>query len=318
MGALGRNANPLGSDAGSPSRTAGPLGWTTDPPSEAMRRNLRALRVLVIAHWTVEWASWAIAPLPAPADLPRWLSASAAVVLAVLCVASFGRRARLACALALPFALVACATVFPLLPNHTAFAAMLLGLLALLAVDDAEGPLLLAAVRWMTVLVFVWAGVQKAVHGLYFRGEFLTWMIAQGPEAWRGFFGLFVPADEIARVAALPRFGVDLGPYRIASLPLLLASNGVWLGEIALGLGMLVRRVRHLAALGALALVLLIQAAPHEWMFALLYAELLLLFLPGAALARVMPLLLVVYAYLLAALAGAPGAGFLVKASGHL
>lgn len=294
------------------------LAWTQDPESDGMRRNLRALRVLVVGHWAVEWSSWAIHPLPPPADLPAWLAALGGLALAGLAALAFGTRGRLACALALPIALFGCATLFPLLPNHTALAALLLALLATLDVEGEDAPLLLSAVRWMTVLVFVWAGAQKAVHGLYFRGEFLAWMIAHGPDAWRGFFGWFVPADEIARVASMPRFGVDIGPYRIASLPLVLASNGVWLGEIGLGLGMLWRRLRPFAALGALALVLAIQAAPHEWMFALLYMELLLLFLPGAVLARAMPVLLVVYAYLLAALAGAPGASVLVKASGHL
>jgi hypothetical protein len=294
------------------------LGWTADPPGGASARNLRALRVLVVAHWAVEWASRAIVPLPPPADLPRALTTGVACALVALCALTFTRHARLACLLALPLALLGCVSVFPLLPNHTALAAMLLALLALLEPEAEEGELLLQSLRWMTVLVFVWAGVQKALNGLYFRAEFLTWMIAHGPSAWRGFFGTFVPADEIARVAALPRFGIDLGPYRIASLPLVLASNGAWLGEILLGLGLLWQRVRPAAVVGALALVFLIQAAPHEWMFALLYAQLLLLFLSGPWLARSLPGFLLIDVYLLAALAGAPGSSLLIKASGHL
>ena len=296
----------------------GALAWTAEPATETVHRNLRALRVLVIGHWAVEWLSWAVAPLPPPATLPVWLSATAGGVLVLLTAGAATARGRWCAALAFPLALFGCVTLFPLLPNHTALATMLLGLLALLEVEGEEGVLLLSTVRLMTALIFVWAGVQKAVHGLYFRGEFLTWMIAHGPDAWRSFFGLMLPADEIARVAALPRFGVDIGPYRIASLPLVFASNAVWAGEIALGVAMLWRRVRTAAVLGALALVFLIQSAPHEWMFALLYAELLTLLLPGAVLARAMPFLLVAYAYLLAALAGAPGAAFLVKANGHL
>ena len=286
----------------------GALAWTGEPASEAVQRNLRALRVLVVGHWAVEWLSWAIHPQPPPAQLPVALSAAVGLTLVGLTGLAFTARGRLAAALAFPLALFGAVTLFPLLPNHTALASMLLGLLALLDTEGEEGELLLTTVRWMTVLIFVWAGVQKVVHGMYFRGEFLAWMIAHGPEAWRSFFGLMVPADEIARVASLPRFGLDIGPYRIASLPLVFASNAVWAGEIGLGVAMLWQRLRPLAALAALGLVLLIQAAPHEWMFALLYSELLLLCLPGAVLARAMPVLLVIYVYLLAALAGAPGA----------
>lgn len=296
----------------------GVLAWTAEPATEAVGRNLRALRTLVVGHWAVEWSSWAIAPLPPPATLPVWVSATCGALLFALTALTFAGRARWACTAALPIALFGCVTVFPLLPNHTALATLVLGLLAFLEIDGEEGALLLATLRWMTVLVFVWAGVQKLVHGLYFRGEFLTWMIAHGPDAWRGVFGLFVSAEEVARLAALPRFALDVGPYRIASLPLLVASNGVWVGEIGLGVGLLWRRLRLVAALGALALVLMIQSAPYEWMFALLYVELLLLFLPGAALARCLPVLLAIYLYLLAALAGAPGASWLVKATGHL
>ena len=143
-------------------------------------------------------------------------------------------------------------------------------------------------------------------------------MIAHGPPAWRSAFGTFVPSEEIARVTALPRFAMDVGPYRIASLPLWGVSNGVWLGEIALGAGLLHQRSRVAAALGALALVLIIQTAPREWMFALLYAPLLLLCLRGPWLPRLMPAFIGIELYLLAALAGAPGATWLVKASGQL
>ena len=105
----------------------------------------------------------------------------------------------------------------------------------------------------------------------------------------------------------------------VAAWPFLLASNGVWIGEILLAGGMLLERVRRYAALAAIALVVAIQSAPHEWMFALLYAPLLLLFVPGGWNRRLLPLFLLAYAWLLAALAGvAPGARWLLKTGGTL
>ena len=98
----------------------------------------------------------------------------------------------------------------------------------------------------------------------------------------------------------------------------MLAANSVWVAEISLSAGLLWRATRVAAALGAIALVVTIQLAPNEWMFALLYVQILLLFVPGEWNRRLLPAFVAAYAYLLLALAGAPGHGWLVKANGHL
>ena len=86
---------------------------------------------------------------------------------------------------------------------------------------------------------------------------------------------------------------------------------------MALGVALALRRTRELAALAAIGLVFTIQAAPREFMFALLYTNLLLLFVRGEPNWRLLPLFLAGYAYLVAVLLGAPGS-FLLKAGGGL
>ena len=180
-----------------------------------------------------------------------------------------------------------------------------------------EGVLASCALRWLAVIIFCWAGIHKAWYGLYFEGEFLTWMIAHGGERWGDVFGLAVPGGELARLEAYPRYSTEAGPYRAASTMLVVLSNSVWVCEIAIGLGMLWHRTRTFAALAAFGFTFAIQLAPREFMFALLYSQLLLLFVPGEWNRRLLVVFLVVYVYLLAVLLGAPGE-FLLRRGGTL
>lgn len=299
---------------------AAPFDWTADPPGVTAERHLRAFRVLLLAHWVVQAWAWWVRPLEPPFAFPEIPLVAAALALSALLALAFTRHGRLACGLAFPITVALASWVFPGTPNHTLLASLLVGLFAWLDLDDGgDSRLLIQTLRWMTAIVFFWAGAQKALNGLYFRGEFLSWMIAHSQDHWAAVFGWFMPGEEIERLRALPRFQTGVGPYRVTSWPFLLVSNGVWIGEIALAGGMLVPRIRRWAALAAIALVVTIQSAPHEWMFALLYSQLLLLFVPGEWNRRLLPLFLVAYAWLLAALAGlAPGAPWLIKAGGYL
>lgn len=299
---------------------ASPLDWTADPPGVTAEHHLRAFRILLLAHWVVQAWAWWVRPLESPFGFPEVPLVLGAVALTALFALAFTRHGRVACALAFPITVGMAAWVFPGTPNHTFLAALLVGLFAWLDLQrGSEARLLLQTLRWMTAIVFFWAGAQKALNGLYFRGEFLSWMVAQSQDHWAAVFGWFMPAEEIERLTALPRFQTGVGPYRVASWPFLLVSNGVWLGEIALAGAMLVPCLRHWAALVAIGLVVAIQSAPHEWMFALLYSQLLLLFVPGEWNRRLLPFFLAAYGWLLAALTGlAPGARFLIKVGGYL
>ncbi len=264
------------------------------------------------------WA-WVIQPLPTPATFPVAFAWGAAGLHSLAWLGGFLPEGRWACRLALPVAALQAFWLLPFTANHTVLALAVLALFAALDPrDEQEGALLLQTLRWMAVLIFFWAGLQKALHGCYFRGEFLAWMIGQGVELWSQTFAWFVPADEIARLRSLDRFRPGAGPFR-AQAPLLWGlSNGVWVGEIGLAFGLLWRRTRTWAALGAIGLVVTIQLAPREWMFALLYAQLLLLFVPGAWNRRLLPLFLLTFAALLVALLGGPGRELLLKAGGGL
>lgn len=297
---------------------ATPLDWTADSPGVSSARHLAAFRVLLLAHFAVQSWVWALKPPPVPVTFPPALIHGAAALLTLLCLASLLGRGRLACVLALPVVLWEIAWIFPLTANHNFLGFVLVGFCAYLDPrQPEEEALLIQSLRWVAVLIFLWAGLQKALHGLYFRGEFLTWMVAHGVDRWADIFGWLMPAEELQRVRHYPRYMAFSGPYRVDSLPFLVVANGVWLGEIALGAGMLFRRTREIAALAAVALVFLIQLAPREFMFALLYTNLLLLFVRGEWNRRLLPVFLLAYAYLLAVLMGAPG-GFLLKAEGGL
>jgi hypothetical protein len=294
------------------------LDWTADPPGVSSASNLRAFRVLVLAHVAVQSWAWAIRPTPPPVTFPPLAIHASAAVLSLLCIGSLFGRGRLLCMAALPFALWEFLWLFPMAANHGFLAVVLLGLCAGLDTERAdEEALLIQSLRWVAVLIFVWAGVQKLLNGLYLRGEFLAWMIGQGVDRWADVFGWTMSAADIERLRGYPRYMLGSGPYRVDAPLFLLAANGVWLGEIALGVALAFRRTRELAALGAIVLVFVIQLAPREFMFALLYTNLLLIFVRGDWNRRLLPVFLGAYAYLLAVLLGAPG-GFLLKAGGTL
>ncbi len=298
--------------------------WVTEPHASTQRAqsfgpHLEAFRVLLLAHLTIQACAWAIVPVPYPYTFPPSAIQSAAGLMTVLFFfGSTKGRTRLACLLATPIVAAEILWLFPSTPNHVFLTLVLVTLCGAFDLKkDRDSLLLLQALRWIAVIIFVWAGVQKALHGLYFHGEFLLWMIAQGVDRWADLFGWIISESELARITSLPRFIPGTGPYRVDSWLFVLVSNFVWIGEIALGLALLHRRTRQWAAAGAIALVFMIQAAPREFMFALLYASLLLLLFRGEPNRRLMPVFLGVYLCMLAALLGAP-LPFLLKSGGGL
>lgn len=297
---------------------ARPLDWTADVPGVSSARHLRAFRVLLLAHFAVQSWAWAMEPQDVPTGFPLLAIYSVAVVLSLCCGVALLGRGRLGAAIALPLVAWEVAWMLPQTANHSFLGLVLLALCTALDSEDSDDEaLLIQSLRWIAVLIFFWAGLQKVLHGLYFRGEFLTWMVAQGVDRWAQVFGWIIPDAELERLRSIPRYMTGAGPYRVVSLPFVLAANAVWVGEIALAVGMLFRRAREIAALAAIALVFTIQLAPREFMFALLYTNLLLLFVRGEWNRRLLPVFLFIYLYMLAVLLGAPGE-FLLRAGGTL
>lgn len=294
------------------------LDWTANPEGVRAAPDLRACRTLVLAHWATQGWAWVLRPLPDPYTFAPAFTLVTAILLTVCLAASFTRYARRACAVAAPFTWAAVYWTLPSTPNHTLLVCLLLLLFVAFDPEDPEDDaLLIQGVRWIVVLIFFYAGLQKALHGMYFRGEFLTWMISHGVERWADLFGWMIPAEEIERVKSYPRYLVGGGPYRIDSVVFWTLSNSVWVGEIALAFGLLFQRTRLLSVLLALFLVLVIQLPPREFMFAILYSQLIVLFVPGEWQRKLMPVFLMAYLWLILVLLGGPGR-FLLKPGGDI
>lgn len=242
------------------------------------------------------------------------LGVSAAALSACAALAWWPSTAALAPRLALPVLLVQLAWTLPLTNNHFFLELVCVALLALVAHDGDGEQVALDAIRWVTALVLVHTGLQKVLHGLYFQGEFLAFMVARA-DRFADVFRWLVPPDEMARLARLaaePHAGA--GPFRVAAVPFVVGANLVWVLEILLGVLLLPRRTRTVAAVAALCFVLAIQAGARELGFALLFAGLLVTFLPRAAGARVLVPLALLLAWAVGAAFGVLPGRALVEA----
>jgi hypothetical protein len=87
-------------------------------------------------------------------------------------------------------------------------------------------------------------------------------------------------------------------------------SNAVWIAELVLPFGLLARATRTGAAAAAAALVVAIQLGAREAGFALLFVNLLLLFVPSRVAHALLPAWLALLGFTLAAASGlVPGKG---------
>lgn len=143
---------------------------------------------------------------------------------------------------------VQCYAAFPRTANH-AFLAMFAG--ALMALGSQKDLLLLV------VIPFFWGGVQKCVHGLWFDGQMLGWLIVNRTDVVAPLRPLF--SDETAKRLAL-------GDYRLSG-GWLVVTNFVWLLEL---ITPTVLFVRTHAWWILLCIGWSLQLVAHEWEFALL------------------------------------------------
>jgi hypothetical protein len=169
--------------------------------------------------------------------------------------------------------------VFPGGGNHEYLEFLLCLLCAALDPDVSEERLLLRdSVRWMTVVILFWAGVQKLVHGFYFDGEYLAYSVSR--ETYASVFSWLLPADELARLAALDG-SAGTGPYATRDGLFLAVSNATYILEIALAPLLLFRATRRVALVLVLLLLLGIESAAREMFFFFVQLNMLLLFLDG-------------------------------------
>lgn len=286
------------------------LEWFADPPGSDFVPSLLFFRTLLLVHASVRlWDRYLV-------EGGHALHLVMALTLSLAALASLNRRFAAAAVFAAVWSVGVEVVVTHGPANHVYAELLLLLLFAYLDPErDDEATLLVCALRWMVTLLLFWAGMQKLVYGTYFRGEFLSWMIAWRP-AFAEALGWVLPAAELERLSAAGGVAIGSGPYRADSLLLVLASNAVWIAELVLPAMLVVRRTRVVGAVLAALFVLSIQLVAREVMFGLLYSQLVLLTLPGRGYCRVAPLYALAYAYLVGYLLGILPAELLLKRGG--
>lgn len=280
-------------------------------PAAGARDALRAFGRFALLHGCVRswlWVHFAV-------DVPRaGLVAAACVATAAFALVWHPRAERIAPRVALPALLAQLALTFPTTDNHFFLELYAVGLLCLQGPGDEVRALVRSALQALAAIVLFHTGLQKVLYGQYFGGEFLAFMIGQG-ERFALPFEWIVSADEVARLRGYDALRSGQGPYRVDSALFVALSNAVWIAEIALAAGLAFARTRIFAACGALALVAAIQLGAREFGFALLFANLLLLFTERAG-SLALPLFAAVEGLALAAaIGGLPGGAWIEPGS---
>lgn len=278
-----------------------------DASAEVQEAKLFGLALILQLHLTVSIGLWAWTEL---SDARRFLFVPLAVATVLLATRLHVRGALglTALAVALEVTATSPAAILLLLANHNVVE---YACLAILLLADHERPsdreLALGALRWLFVIVLFFSGMQKLWHGSYFRGELFAWVLSVN--RWPAIAAL-LPADELERLlqyAKVPvRFdrGVMLespGPYRLTSPLVIALANGVWIGELASAVGLMVERLRRWALPACALLLLGIEVIVHELFFGAMMAALLLLFARRSYFLKLLPAFVLLYAFVAAA-----------------
>lgn len=216
-------------------------------------------------------------------------------------VRSLRRPATLAAAITM---FVVVAWRLPATPNHYLIAAIALLFLAVLDTDrPEESHLCLQGLRWLIVIVLCVSGLQKLAYGTYFRADFLTFAMAAN-EYFAMPFEHLLPAEELARVRSLGGNAAGAGPYGTGWLPLVAASNLVWVFEIAGPLLLLRRSTRAIALSATVLFLMVIEVSAREVFFGAISVNLLLLFARRDWNSRLLPAFVLLYGILIASKLG--------------
>jgi hypothetical protein len=289
------------------------FGWAGAEPDAHRRPMIHAAWVVVSLHvavrltlsvWYAEsfWLLPGVALLFAVGLLPRMMRPAASVLAGIQCVR---------------FALT-----YPDVSNHYLVEVVCVAIFAAVDLDrEEERDLCLRALCWLAALVLFMSGLQKALHGSYFQGEFLAYMVS-GTDRFRDFFSPILSAGDLEHLRSLEgamdsvqfRFdqpvGPMPGPFRVDSTPFVLVANAIWIGEMVVAVGLLVRRVRKVALIGAVLLMIGIVASSREFFFDTLFLNLLLLFAGTAINRKLLPLSVASYLYYLLGGLGVIHVGF--------
>ena len=229
------------------------------------------------------------------------------VVLYAMCLLLgwFRRWTRSAGEIALLVALAQIVYTFPFTANHLYLESLILLFLALCdPAKDEDNDLALQGCRWLALLALFYSGLKKLMYGYYFDGTFLSHMVAH-QERFAAFFQYLIPEEELVRLRSY-RWPSDVGsgPFRVDSVAMVVVSNASYLLEMLLPIGLLIRRLRPLAWVASIGLVIAIELAAREIFFGALITNLLLLFATRDLNRKLLPLWIVLYLFLTAVAVG--------------
>lgn len=248
--------------------------WAAEAKGESER--LREFRRFILLYGAVRAWLWF---LSSDADAVR-LVATACLASGAAALAFHPRWQRRASLVALVAVASALLWRFPYAANHLYLELLCVVLLCLDGGAESDGALVVRALRWLAAVALFQTGLQKVLYGHYWRGDFLAFMVGSEDRFARAFRWL-LPDAEVARLVALDRTRTGAGPYRVPFGPFVVASASVVVAEMAIPVLLLVRRTRRFGAIAGLGLMVAIQAAALELGFALLFVNLLVLFLPS-------------------------------------
>ena len=266
-------------------------GWRraldTDAESDA-REKLASLDRFVRWHLGAHAAVSLVFALREQVAHPRALGARGIGLARLVLAAVAPRRAD---SLAIPIvalvALTSALASWPTTSNHAFYGAFVALAVAVLR---AEPTLATAYLRTTVLLVTFGAGLQKALHGTWWRGSFLAWELAH--DRFVRTLGRLLSDAELARLrssrGAREGFVLSFGP-------LLGIAWAVVIGELVLPLLALVRRTRSFATIGLFGLGLGFELVADEVLFGGLFAAVTSLFFGANVVRAITRAVLVIY-----------------------
>ena len=270
------------------------FGWAGDNDAPWRVAKVRAFEIILVMHICVEHFLRGL-QTPSPWPVAPGLEVFGSLLAGLFVFATPWRRTAFGVLAALQLLFVV--RTFPHPGNHTFLLFFLVSLRAFLDCGkEEEAELFLRTGRWMLALVFFWGGVQKFVHGFYFRGEIFAYYISE-KEHFRSMLGFLLPGDELARLLTYSNVEGD-GPYRSASLPLTLLSNVVWLAEMALPVFLIVRRTRRAALIVTFVHLFFIEVGAREFFFGAVFTNMLLLYAPKDHHRKFVPIFALFYVWM--------------------
>ena len=272
------------------------LGATDDSEHARHAQLVNAFRIFLLAHVATRLYFWAV---PWANDYPRVKIGLAVAGVVALIAGFFPRLARAGTLLAATALWIKLFLSFPWASNHSAIEIVFMTLLALFDLRSEEGrSLFLQAGRWIIVIILFCTGLQKLMYGTYFDGQFLGIQIAMDSKFTRLFEDL-LPAVELERLLSMTPDNVGSGPYAVRSTFFVLVSNLVWVFELVAPVFLLMKRTRAVAVLAVILFTVALQAGAREFMFGLLYVNLVMLFTTRGWIRSLLPVSLGSYAFLI-------------------